>query len=219
MSIRVLIIDDHAVVRAGMRMLLESAPDIEVVGEGETGEDALRLAETEEPDVIIMDVTMPEMDGVEATRRIKEKTPESIILALTIHEGQDYFFRMLKAGASGYVPKRAAPESLIHAIQVVAGGNVFLEPTIARDLVTDYLARVEAGTEQESYDGLTNREQEVLTCIAEDCTNQEIANDLGISVKTVERHRENIMHKLNLHTRTELVKYAIRKGLITLDDM
>ncbi|MBN1967520.1 MAG: response regulator transcription factor [Anaerolineae bacterium] len=217
MPIRVLIVDDHAVVRAGMRMLMESDPEIDVVGEGETGREALQLARELKPDVIVMDVTMPQMDGVEATQRIKKEMPGMAVLALTIHEGQDYFFRMLEAGASGYVPKRAAPDDLLRAIRVVAGGDVFLEPGIAKELVADYLTRVQDGSEQDSYDGLTEREREVLTCIAEDRTNRDIANVLGISVKTVERHRENIMGKLNLHSRTELVKYAIRKGLIRLD--
>ena len=217
MPIRVLIIDDHAVVRAGMRMLLESASDLVVVGEGQNGEEARRLARELTPDVIVMDVTMPLLDGVEATRLIKQELPEIAILALTIHEGADYFFRMLNAGASGYVPKRAAPEDLLRAIHTIAEGNVFLEPEIARDLVTDYLSRVQGGHEVE-HDGLTEREREVLTYLAEDHTNQDIANHLGITAKTVERHRENIMHKLNLHSRTELVKYAIRKGIISLDD-
>lgn len=216
MPIRILIVDDHEMVRAGMRMLMESIPDIEVIGEGANGEEALRLAHELKPDVIIMDVTMPNMNGVEATERIKHEVPDVSILALTIHEGQDYFFQMLHAGASGYVPKRAAPEILVEAVRQVAQGGVFLEPSIARLLVTDYLKRVEDGSEQQSYDGLTEREREVLTHIAQDYTNQEIANLLGISVKTVERHRENIMGKLNLHTRTELVKYAIRKGLVKL---
>jgi len=218
MPIRVLIIDDHATVRAGLRMLLESDPELQVVGEGETGEDARRLARELTPDVILMDVTMPEMDGVEATRRIKEDPDAPAVLALTIHEGLDYFFQMLEAGASGYVPKRAAPEDLLRAIRVVCEGKVFLEPGIATDLVADYLARVKDGSERNSYDGLTERERQVLTLIAEDDTNQAIANKLGISVKTVERHRENIMHKLNLHTRTELVKYAIRRGLISIHE-
>lgn len=201
-----------------MRMLLESAADLVVVGEAQNGQEALRLAKELRPNVIVMDVTMPLMDGVEATRRIKQEMPGVGVLALTIHEGADYFFRMLKAGASGYVPKRAAPDELLQAIRVVSEGNVFLEPGIARDLVTDYLTRVQSGSEAESYDGLTEREREVLTYLAEDHNNQGIANRLGIAVKTVERHRENIMRKLNLHTRTELVKYAIRKGLISLDD-
>ena len=217
--IRVLVIDDHAVVRAGIRMLLEGEPDFEIVGEGETGADAVRLAQTLKPDVILMDVSMPVLDGIEATRQIKNKVSTVAVLALTIHEGQDYFFQMLKAGASGYVPKRTAPEDLLRAIRVVAEGNVFLEPTIAKDLVADYLIRVREGGEHDSYDGLTEREREILTHIAEDETNQAIANELKVSVNTIERHRENIMHKLNLHTRTELVKYAIRKGLVTLDDL
>ncbi|MBZ0297104.1 MAG: response regulator transcription factor [Anaerolineae bacterium] len=218
MPIKVLIIDDHAVVRAGIRMLLESDPSIEIVGEGENGQEAINLTKTLTPDVVLMDVTMPVLDGVEATRQIKASAEAPAILTLTIHEGSDYFFQMLQAGASGYVPKRAAPEELLRAIQVVAAGNVFLEPEIAKSLVADYLVRVREGSERDSYDGLTDREREILVLIAEDETNQAIANQPGISVKTVERHRENIMNKLNLHTRTELVKYAIRKGLISLDD-
>lgn len=216
MSYRILIVDDHEVVRAGMRMLLESADDFEVVGEAGNGQEALDFVQNQDVDIIIMDVTMPEMNGVEATKRIKEAKPDVRVLALTIHEGEDYFFQMLQAGASGYVPKRAASEILIEAIYHIGQGNVFIEPQIAKLLVTDYLKRVEEGSERNSYDGLTPREQEVLTHIAEDYTNQEIAGLLSISVKTVERHRENIMSKLNLHTRIELTKYAIRKGLIKL---
>jgi len=219
MSITVLIVDDHAVVRAGIRMLLESDPELTIVGEGENGDDAIRLAQQLSPDVVLMDVTMPEVDGVEATRRIKALPSPPVVLALSIHEGTDYFFHMLQAGASGYVPKRAAPEELLRAIHVVAQGNVFLEPSVAKDLVSDYLVRVQDGREHDTYDGLTEREREILTHIAEDATNMAIANTLSISVNTVERHRENIMRKLNLHTRTELVKYAIRKGLISLDDV
>jgi two-component system response regulator NreC len=199
-------------------MLLESDPDMEIVGEGETGLDALRLAGELEPDVIVMDVTMPEMDGVEATRRIKAERPDMAVLAVTIHEGTDYFFQMLQAGSSGYVPKRAAPDDLVRAIRIVADGKVFLEPGVAKDLVADYLQRVRGGEEQDSYDGLTEREREVLTHIAEGETNREIAFKLDIAAKTVDRHCENIMQKLNLHSRTELVKYAIRKNLISLDE-
>ena len=219
MPTTVLIVDDHAVVRAGIRMLLESDPELTIVGEGENGDDAIRLAQQLSPDVVLMDVTMPEVDGVEATRRIKALPSPPVVLALSIHEGTDYFFHMLQAGASGYVPKRAAPEELLRAIHVVAQGNVFLEPSVAKDLVSDYLVRVQDGREHDTYDGLTEREREILTHIAEDATNMAIANTLSISVNTVERHRENIMRKLNLHTRTELVKYAIRKGLISLDDV
>ena len=218
MPINIIVVDDHAVVRAGIRMLIESDDELSIIGECENGQAAVEMAEELSPDVVLMDVTMPVMDGVEATRLIKQFTNAPPILALTIHEGTDYFFQMLQAGASGYVPKRAAPEDLLRAIHVVAEGNVFLEPQVAKELVGDYLTRVKQGGEKESYDGLTNREREVLTLIAEDETNQGIANQLGISIKTVERHRENIMSKLNLHSRTALVKYAIRKGLISLNE-
>lgn len=216
MKHKVLIVDDHEIVRAGMRMLLDSSEDIEVVGETNNGREAIEFIENHPVDIVVMDVSMPEMNGVEATQCIKENYPDIRVLALTIHEGQDYFFQMLQAGASGYVPKRAASEILLQAICHVAQGDVYIEPQIAKLLVTDYLKRVEEGGENLAYDGLSEREREVLTHIAEDYTNREIGNLLGISVKTVERHRENIMKKLNLHTRIELTKYAIRKGLIHL---
>lgn len=218
MSIKVLIVDDHAVVRAGIHMLLENDAELTIVGEGANGEDAIRLTQALSPDVVLMDVTMPEVDGIQATQRIRQFPSPPAVLALSIHEGTDYFFRMLQAGASGYVPKRAAPDELLRAIHVVARGEVFLEASVAKELVSDYLTRVQDGREHNTFDGLTEREREILTYIAEDATNTAIAQSLNISVNTVERHREHIMSKLNLHTRTELVKYAIRKGLISLED-
>lgn len=219
MTIRVLIVDDHEIVRSGMKMMLENESQLELIGECENGQQAIEKAQMLQPDVIIMDITMPEMNGIEATRQIKEKMPDIAVLAMTVHEDSDYFFEMLKAGASGYVPKRVASDELLRAIEVVANGHVFLEPGVATNLVTDYLERVNSDDDaRDRYDGLTPREQEVLTLIAEDFTNQAIANKLGISVKTVERHRENLMRKLDLHSRTALVKYAIRKGLINLED-
>jgi two-component system response regulator NreC len=155
------------------------------------------------------------MNGIEATRRIKEAAPEVAVLALTMHEDEQYFFEMLSAGASGYVPKRAAPDDLVSAIRAVSQGNVFLYPTLAKALVKDFLQRAESGAATPAEE-LTPREREVLTCIAEGLTNREIAETLVISAKTVDRHRENIMRKLNLHNRVELVKYAIEKGLITV---
>ncbi|MCI0710902.1 MAG: response regulator transcription factor [Chloroflexi bacterium] len=217
MTIRVLIVDDHEIVRSGMQLMLEDDDQIELIGEAENGEDAVRLAVELLPDVVIMDITLPDINGIEATRRIKAQAPEVAVLAMTIHEEPEYFFEMLKAGASGYVPKRVASEELFKAIEVVAAGHVFLEPVVAKNLVTDYLELAQSGGDEKArYDGLTPREREVLTLIARDYTNQAIANKLGISVKTVERHRENMMHKLELHSRTALVKYAIRKGLIDL---
>ncbi len=216
---RILLVDDHAVVRGGLKMLLAADPELEIIGEAETGAQGVRLAGELRPDVILMDISMPDMNGIEATRRIKSEHPEIAVLALTMHEDDQYFFEMLGAGASGYVPKRAAPNDLISAIHAVRGGGMFLFPTLARALVQDFLQRREhggAGAAREGLDDLTEREREVLTLIAEGRSNQDIADALVISIKTVNRHRENIMAKLNLHTRVELVRYAIEKGLIEL---
>lgn len=215
-SIRVLIADDHDIVRSGIRLMLMAEDDIEIIGEAADGSEAVNLVRELRPDVVVMDVQMPGMSGIEATRLIREVCPDCAVLALTIHEDEVYFFQMLDAGVLGYVPKRAAPDDLVRAIRVVHKGQVFLYPSMASTLVADYLSRLEKG-EAETQDPLTAREQEILTLIAEGLLNREIAERLTISVKTVERHRENIMNKLNLHSRTELVKYAIRKGLIDLE--
>lgn len=214
--IRLLLVDDQEIVRAGLCSLLEGHPELEIIGEAATGEEAVTLTAQLQPDVVLMDITLPDISGAEATRRIKVLTQEANVLALTIHEDEAYFFDMLNAGASGYVPKRASPDDLMAAIHVVAAGEVFLHPIVAGALVQDYLHRVRSGAERESYDDLTPRQQEVLTLIAEGLSNQDISSQLGISVRTVERHRENIMERLNLHSRTDLVKYALRKGLIQL---
>lgn len=213
-KIRLLLVDDHAVVRSGLRMLLQAQPDMLIVGEADTGVTAVVKARECQPDVVIMDITMPDMSGIEATRRIKRACPNTVILALTMHEDDTYFFEMLHAGASGYVPKRAAPDDLVSAIRTVHQGDVFLYPSLAKTLVQDYLRKVKVAGRPDIEERLTPREQEVLTLIAEGLRNREIADALSISVKTVSRHRENIMRKLNLHDRVELVKYAIEKGLI-----
>lgn len=215
-KIKLMIVDDHQIVRAGLRMLLQAQPDMEIVGEVDTGREAVAKAKELAPDVVLMDISLPDIDGFEATRQIKRTLPNVAILALTMHESDEYFFKMLDAGASGYVPKKAAPTDLVSAIRIVHEGGVFLYPSVAKALVRDYMGRVEGG-EREAFDGLTDREREVLKLIADGLTNQEIAERLTISVKTVERHRANIMGKLNLHSRTELVKYAIRKGLIDVE--
>ena len=216
-KIRLLIVDDHEIVRAGLRMLLQAQPDMEIVGEADTGRAAIAKAKELAPDIVLMDISLPDIDGFEATRQIKRALPDTSILALTMHESDEYFFKMLDAGASGYVPKKAAPTDLVSAIRIVHDGSVFLYPSVAKALVRDYMGRVAEGSEHDALDGLTDREQEVLKLIADGLTNQEIADKLTISVKTVERHRANIMAKLNLHSRTELVKYAIRKGLIDVE--
>ncbi len=215
-KIRLLLVDDHQVVRAGLRMLFMAEDDIEIVGEADNAREAIEAVSQLKPDVVLMDVVMPGMSGIAATRSIKAAYPETHVLALTMHEDEQYFFEMLMAGATGYVPKRAAPDDLISAIRAVSQGHVFLYPTLAKMLVEDYLKRGEFDQDP-SGSSLTPREREVLTHIAEGHTNREIADKLVISVKTVDRHRENIMRKLNLHSRVALVKYAITKGLITVD--
>lgn len=217
-KISLILADDHAVVRSGLRMLLEAQPDIEIKAEAESGKEAVTLVRSLQPDVILMDIQMPDLNGIEATKRIKKLAPETAVLALTMHEDEQYFFEMLHAGASGYVPKRAAPDELVTAIRTVARGEVFLYPTLATRLVQDYLKRADADEKPGIYSELTPREQEVLVLIAEGMTNAEIADKLVISTKTVDRHRENLMRKLNMHNRIDLVKYAIRTGLIDLEE-
>jgi len=195
-------------------MLLSAEADVEIVGEAGTAAEALVLAGTVSPNVILMDIGLPDRSGIEATREIRKRFPDVAIVALTIHEDQEYFFKMLDAGAAGYVPKRAAPEELLRAIRAAATGEVYLYPSLAKLLVTDYLSQEHAPAEKANLDGLTDRERQVLTYLAEGTTNEEIAVSLVISPKTVERHRENIMRKLNMHSRAELVRYAIRKGII-----
>jgi two-component system response regulator NreC len=214
MKIKLLLVDDHAVVRSGLRMLLDGQADMEIVGEAGTASEAINAINVLKPDVVLMDIGLPDMSGIDATREIKNIWPQVSVVALTIHEDQEYFFNMLEAGASGYVPKRAAPEELLTAIQVAATGEVYLYPSLAKLLVKDYLAHDPVNSSDQNINGLTPREQEVLTLLADGDSNSEIASKLSISPKTVSRHRENIMRKLNLHSRTELVKYAIRKGII-----
>jgi two-component system response regulator NreC len=213
MTTRLLIVDDHAVVRSGLRMLLENERNIEIVGEAGNAKEAIEAAARLKPNVILMDIGLPDLSGIDATREIKIRCPESVIVALTIHEDEEYFFKMLEAGATGYVPKRAAPEELLIAIRAAANGEVYLYPSLAKLLVRDYLTGGRP-TEEQNPSDLTDREQEILTHLAEGATNDEIAAALVISPKTVARHRENIMRKLNLHSRAELVRYAIRKGII-----
>ncbi len=216
-KIRVLIADDHVLVREGLRTLIEAQPDIEVVAEATNGEEAVRLAEEAIPDIILMDITMPGTNGLEATRRIKRDQPEIKILVLTMHESDEYFFKILEAGASGYFIKGGSSNELISAIRTVCRGEAFIYPTMANKLLSDYMKRVQTGQDEERYDGLTKRQREILKLIAEGHTNQEIADLLVLSVATVQTHRAHIMSKLEFRSRTELIKYAIRHGFIRLD--
>jgi two-component system response regulator NreC len=195
-------------------MLLENERDIEIIGEASSAQGAIESAMALKPSVILMDIGLPDLSGIDATREIKKRVPEAAIVALTIHEDEEYFFKMLEAGATGYVPKRAAPEELLTAIRAAATGQVYLYPSLAKLLVRDFLSGGRPASEVQPESEITDREQEVLTYLAEGANNEEIATALVISPKTVARHRENIMRKLNLHSRSELVRYAIRKGII-----
>ena len=214
MTTRILLVDDHAVVRSGLRMLLENERDVEIIGEASSAHEAIEAAMALKPNVILMDIGLPDLSGIDATREIKKRVPESAIVALTIHEDEEYFFKMLEAGANGYVPKRAAPDELLTAIRAAATGQVYLYPSLAKLLVRDFLSGGRPNPAGQPDTELTEREAEVLTYLAEGANNEEIATALVISPKTVARHRENIMRKLNLHSRSELVRYAIRKGII-----
>lgn len=223
-TVSVLLVDDHELVRRGLRSFLNSRTDILIVGEAESGEQALTLAQDVKPDVVIMDISMPGMDGMEATRRLKSQYPECNVLALTVHEDKQYFIEMLSAGASGYITKQAAADELGAAIQSVAAGQVYLQPALARWLLEDYqrLAKKAAESAPQppaevdmvGLDVLSGRERQVLELVAQGLNNQVIGERLELSPKTIARHRERIMHKLNMHSRTELVKFAIRTGLI-----
>ncbi len=212
-KVRVLIADDHTIVRAGLRLLLQAEPDIEVVGEALNGDEALALAESLQPDVVLMDIAMPGTDGLEATRQIKARFPDMHVLVLTMHRSDEYFFEMLNAGASGYVLKGAETNELIGAIRAVARGEVFLYPTMAKQLLQDYLNRLKEvqGSLQPT---LTPREKEILRLLAEGYSNKEIAEHLIVSPSTVHSHRTNLMRKLNLSSRRELIRYARERGLI-----
>lgn len=214
MPIQVILVDDHDVVRSGLRMLLENESDVEIIGEFGTAGEALEAIPGLAADVVLMDIGLPDLSGIDAAREMKRINPGIAIVALTIHEDKEYFFRMIEAGASGYVPKRAAPEELLSAIRVAASDGIYLYPSLAKYLVTDFLTQDQQARSARTLDGLTMREREVLTHLADGESNFEIAEQLGISHKTVSRHRENIMRKLNLHSRAELVRYAIRKGII-----
>jgi two-component system response regulator NreC len=213
-KIRILIVDDHTIVREGVRILLEAQPDMQVAGEAADGQAAIALVRELQPAIVLIDIAMPVLNGLEATRAIKREFPQIQVIGLTMYESDEYFFQLLDAGASGYVLKKAASGDLLAAIRAVHAGDVFLYPSVARRLVSDYMTRVKSGEEKTSYDGLTAREREVLKLIAEGHTNQAIADKLIISPSTVQTHRTRIMQRLNLQTRAELIQYARRKGLL-----
>jgi NarL family two-component system response regulator LiaR len=214
-SIRILLADDHTILRNGIRALLEDEPGMRVVGEAEDGRAAVGLACQLKPDVLIMDIAMPLLNGLEASRQIKQQCPEVKVLILTMHDNEEYIRQVLEAGAMGYILKDAAARELISAIRTVYRGEAVLSPAVTRLVIEDYL-RWGGVRPQEEANGLSPREREVLQLIAEGYTNKQIAEILSISVKTVQAHRNNLMQKLDLHDRGELIKYAIQKKIIEI---
>ena len=211
-KIKVLVVDDHAMFRQGICALVGSYEDLEVVGEAENGREAIEKVREFSPEVVLMDIAMPIMGGLEATRRIQKEAPNTKVLVLTQYDDSEYVLSLVRAGARGYISKTATASELVSAIRAVNAGEFFLYPSAAKTLIEEYLRR--AGGEKDGYDRLTSREREMLQLVAEGHTNREIADTLVIGVKTVLRHRTNIMEKLGFHNRTELIKYAISKGLI-----
>ena len=214
--VRVLLAEDHSVVREGLRLLLDMQPDICVVGEAVTGQEAVVLAQQLLPDVAVMDIAMPDLDGIQATERIRQLSPETRVLILTMHASDAYFFRAVEAGASGYILKRAASEELIHAVRAVARGEAFFYPEVARKLLNGYLARTRAGQPvgPPGYQELSEQERKVMFLIVQGRSTGQVAEELVISVSTVQTHRTHILEKLGLGSTIDLVRYAIRHGLI-----
>lgn len=217
-KVRVLVVDDHAVVRSGICMVLDGDDEIDVVGEASSGEESIELVHQLDPDVVVMDCAMPGLSGFEATQRIRQSRPRTQVVALTMHDSEAYLFEMLRAGAVGYVLKRASSADVIHAVKAAANQETVLDPGIAKLLVRDFFRRAERGEDVVAFDPLSAREREVLKLVSEGRTNREIAELLFVSVKTVQAHRANLMRKLGMHDRTELVKYALRRGLVALDE-
>jgi len=213
--IRILLADDHSVVRDGLRALLEKQPDMAVVAEAADGRDSIRLAEEQLPDVVIMDIGMPNLNGIEAARRILAANPRTAIVMLSMHQDESYVLRSLKAGAKGYLLKDSLRNEVIDAIRAVFHGRSFLTRKVSRMLQEDYMRQLESRGLDDSYDLLTDREREILQMVAEGKSNKEVAGLLNISQTTVETHRAHILQKLGLHSVPELILYAVRKGIIS----
>jgi DNA-binding NarL/FixJ family response regulator len=214
LAIRILLADDHTVMRDGLRALLERQPDMAVVAEAADGRECVRLAEEQAPDVVVMDIGMPNMNGIEATRRITSEHPRIAVVILSMHQDESYVLRALKAGAKGYLLKDSLRAEVIEAIRMVAQGRSFLTRKIGRMLQEDYIRELNSRGLEDSYDLLTDREREVLQLIAEGRTNKEVAGLLGVGLTTIETHRTHILQKLGLHSIPELILYAVRKGII-----
>jgi DNA-binding NarL/FixJ family response regulator len=213
-TIRVLLADDHVLIRAGLRMVVDAQPDFTVVGEAGDGREAVAMAESLKPDVLVMDIGMPGLNGIEAARQIREKLPEAQIVMLSMHSDEGYVLRALKAGAKAYLLKDSAETDLARAIRAAADGKSFFSPAVGRVLLEDYVRKLQRTGAEDSYDLLSPREREILQLVAEGRSSKEIANLLNLSVYTVETHRARVMQKLNLRGVPELILYAVRKGII-----
>jgi len=216
-KVRLLVADDHKIFRQGIKKLLEEEPDLQVVGESADGRETVKKATELKPDIVLMDIAMSNLNGLEATKQIKKVLPEVKVIMLTMHKNEEYVLQSFQAGASGYILKEGAVEELVSAIRSISADKSFLSPTVSKTLVDAYLRKMETGKTETPFDLLTDREREVLQLIAEGYTNREVAKQLFISVKTVEAHRAHIMQKLNIHDIAKLVKYAIQKGLVDLN--
>jgi two-component system response regulator NreC len=214
-SIRILLADDHGVVRKGLRFILEQEPEMKVIGEACDGREVVKMAEEQTPDVVIMDIGMPKLNGIEATAQIVKRNPDIGVIFLSMHSDESYLLRALTAGAKGYLLKDSAETDLVRAVQAVASHKSFFSPAIANTLLEDYLRQLKQRGMQDSYDLLTEREKEILQLIAEGKSNKDVAAMLNISVYTVETHRTHIMQKLNLHNMAEIVLFAVRKKIIS----
>jgi two-component system, NarL family, response regulator NreC len=214
-KIRILVADDHGIVRKGLRFLLDRQPDMEVVGEASEGREAVRLSQELSPNMVILDVAMPQLNGIDAAAQIIKSNPNTSVVMLSMYADESYLVRALSVGAKGYLLKESAEADIVKAVQVVAQGRPFFSPQIAQTLLEDYLRALQQRQLQDSYDLLTDREREVLQLLAEGKSNKEVATILELSTYTVETHRTNLMHKLNLHNTAEIVLYAVRKKIIT----
>jgi DNA-binding NarL/FixJ family response regulator len=214
-KIRILIADDHGIVRKGLRLQLEQNNDFEVVGEATEGREAVRMAEELLPDVVIMDIAMPNLNGIQATTQVVKKNPQIGVIILSMYSDETYLMRTLAAGAKGYLLKDSADVDLLRAVEVVAQGKPFFSPAIADTLLEDYMRQLQQRGLQDSYDLLTEREKEILQLLAEGKSNKDVAGILNLSTNTVETHRTRIMQKLDLHSTADIVLYAVRKGIIS----
>ena len=213
-NLRIVLAEDHTILREGLRALLSADPNFEIIGEAQNGREAVRCVEKLEPDLLLMDLSMPRMSGMDAIREIKRRYPEVKIIALTVHKTEEYLLTTLKAGADGYVLKDATHEELVMAIKNVMGGKSYLSPGVSEKIIVGYLEGRESNRTASPWETLSQREREVLKLIAEGFKNKEIAEDLCISLKTVEKHRANLMKKLDLHNAAALTVYAVQKGLV-----